>query len=79
MPPLRAVGGDTGNVGRGTKQEEDKDSGLGRAHHDAVRSGSPSGESPARESGRQGDRLGNSLKGQGGKGALQSSQMESTS
>ena len=28
VPPLRAVGGDT--VGRGTKQEEDKDSGLGR-------------------------------------------------
>ena len=61
MPPLRAVGGDTGNAGRGTKQEEDKDSGLGRAHHDAVRSGSPSGESSVRESGKgagQGDRLG---------------------
>ena len=70
VPPLRAVGGDT--VGRGTKQEEEKDSGLGRAHHDAVRSGSPSGESPARKSGKgagQGDRLGK-RNGTGRKGSV---------
>ena len=62
-PPLRSVGGGTGNAGRGTKQVEDKDSGLGLTHHDAVRSGSPAGESPARECGKgagQGDRLGKS-------------------
>ena len=60
-PPLRAFGGDTGNAGRGAKKEENKDSGLGQAHNDTVRSGSPCGESPARESGKgagQGDRLG---------------------
>ena len=50
-PPLRAGGGDTDIAGRGTKQQEDKDSGLGRAHHDTVQSGCP-GESSVRESGK---------------------------
>ena len=79
VPPLRAVGGDIVNGGWGTTQEEGEDPGLGRAHHDTMRSGSPAGESSARESGRQGDRLGKSLKGRSGKGAPQSSQMELTS
>ena len=72
VPPLRAVGGDTGNAGRGTKQEEDKDSGLGRAHHDTVQSGCPAGESSVRESGKragQGDHLGK-RKGTGPKGSV---------
>ena len=81
-PPLRAGGGDTDIAGRGTKQQEGEDPGPGRAHHETMRSGSPAGESSVRESGKgagQGDLLGKGQKGMGGKGASQSSQMESTS
>ena len=68
--PLRAVGGGPVNGGRGTTQEEDKDSGLGQARCGNVRSGSPAGESSSRKSGKgaeQGDRFGK-RQGKGRKG-----------
>ena len=64
-PHLRAVGGDIANGGRGTTQDEDKDSGLGQARYGAVRSGGPAWESPARKSGHgaeQDDRTGKKAK-----------------
>ena len=56
-------------AGRGTTQEEDKDSGLGQARYAFVRSGSVVLESSTRKSGKgaeQGDRLGGPTVSHGG-------------